>query len=256
MNPLHKIGIAVAVSSLLATGQAGATIITDVAVTWNTVVYGNDPFSVITYETGPSGGFGFSAPQVTYVVGSSISQATGIDIVRFTDGLTGASHLRFEGVPTVISLSDYVEFEVTPAAGYALDPGRFAMASAPNFSPGLDYELRTSLDDYSSVISAVWGASKIGCCYYDLNADLTSLPLITEATTFRLYFQENDGTVGAVSSTASWPYGFRIYGGIDDAPPTADDEDTILQTVPEPASIVLLGLGLAALGFTRRQAKA
>lgn len=77
-----------------------------------------------------------------------------------------------------------------------------------------------AISTIGSVISgSYWGRTHGSC--RDMEPDPSSLPLITDATTFRVFFKDSAGLVSAASSNAAWPCGYRIYGGIDSAPVTS-----------------------------------
>jgi hypothetical protein len=87
-----------------------------------------------------------------------------------------------------------------------------------------------------------------GGSYNDLDLDLSILSLITDETTFRVYFEDNNGLVSAAASTATWPYGYRIYGGIESTPAVNNGSNN----VPEPSILALMCAGLAGFSFARR----
>ena len=110
------------------------------------------------------------------------------------------------------------------------DPAYFRVAGVASLSLAMDYVIRTSADNPTTVYDgAFWNPStaRNQNSYHDMEIDLSSMPEITGPVTFRLYFKDDDNLVSAVSSNASWPYGWQLYGEAS--------------AVPEP-SVAALGL--------------
>jgi hypothetical protein len=123
------------------------------------------------------------------------------------------------------------------------------------FSPSWLYELSVALSDSAifegTVVYPTDGDQFPGTASYS-----TTIDLISEGSSFVVgadgvlrieFFEDFDDLAGA---DGVWNFGTLTIGVESaDVPPTGD--------VPEPSSVLLLGAGLAALGYTsRRRAKA
>jgi hypothetical protein len=237
MCNLHfKIRSLAAFAVLLLLCAAGANA-AGVVVAWNSVVGRGGAFAHATYATP----YGFSSPVIDDA-GSSDIRAGGITLFRH-ESPGGFDFLRFQNVPSALSLSHYVEFDVSPKAGLQFDP--FALRIVlfrPNQDANASYQVRSSADAFSSVIgNSIWNGTA-GSSYNILEADLSSMGAFTAPTTFRLYMSDasGDGGIFPVGSTASWPYGVQLVA-----------EST---AVPEPSAATLIGLGLLGLSARRRRA--
>ena len=110
------------------------------------------------------------------------------------------------------------------------------------------FQVRSSLDNFSSIVgtSAVDPSSGRNTTpggtvvNYDQVVDISTLPAITDAVTFRLYFQDTDGAIVIGGSTETLPEGIRVTG------PDA-------YTVPEPSALLLAGLSSGLLLRRRRR---
>ena len=227
VGPRKATRIALAALTCVVAIEAQAT---PIVTAWNSRdLSGDRNFSHRTFERP----WGFSTPEIDDLVSDPISAV----------GLVDSGHataLIFNNAPTSYSPNYYLDFVVTPKAGMKFDPGYFRVASSKNIAPKMQFELRTSLDNFTTLVgtSAFNNATtRNGGSYTDIEVDLSALPDITSEVTFRLYFKDNDGVISAVGSTATWPYGWQLYG------------DSL--EVPEPSSLALLGLG--GLLFTRRR---
>jgi len=162
--------------------------------------------------------------------------------VGYTRHATYPTKLVYQNVPESIDLDHYLHFTITPKTGLQFESAYFRVAGIASLSPAMDYEIRTSQDNYQTVYDgAFWNntTARNGNTYRDLEIDLTDMPVFDSATTFRLYFKDNDNFITSVSSTATWPYGWQLYGETSE--------------VPEPTSLVLaLGGGLLLMQRRRR----
>lgn len=229
MKTMKLVLFAVAIAATVGVQAQARSIVT----AWNTRdLSGNRNFSHLTFTTP----WGFATPQVDDIISQPISAT----------GLVDSGHptaLIWNNVPTTYDLNHYLDLVIRPKAGLAFDPSHLRVASSKSFAPQMNFELRTSLDNFTSLVGT--GAfnnstTRNGSSYTDLEVDLSSLADLTGTTTFRLYMKDSDGTVSAVGSTATWPYGFQIYG------------DSVLAPIPSAPVMGLVGLGLLAMRRQRR----
>lgn len=216
-------------------------------VTWNPAGSPGSYITPVTYDGTSSG----STRNTTNVVTPSQFSLTG-----FEDGAWG-SRLTLNNVPTAYDLNSYVELPITIELGHAFAPQEIRVATLYGISPSIgtsDYyatfQVRSSVDNYASLLGTsnvdpssgrnpiVGGGGALGT--YDQLVDVSSLGALTGTVTFRLYFQDTNGSVHIRSSIETMPEGMRIIG------PDA-------QAVPEPSASLLGLLGLSIATLYRRR---
>lgn len=109
---------------------------------------------------------------------------------------------------SAISGNDYIEFIVTPNSGFTFTPTSFQFYWQSSASgPGM-VSLRSSSDNYSSVIGTQAVTSTINATIYTIN--ITGITNASLAITFRLYGYSNAGSNAAATGTG----GFDIASNI------------------------------------------
>jgi len=156
------------------------------------------------------------------------------------------------GLGSAISNGTYWEFTITPATGYQVQidslvvPARYDGQGGLYVwqgSPASTINLASSADSYASSLGSVsptTSGADAAVWTLTLNAPLT----ISSAETFRIAISENYGwkTVGLYPDSAPLRNALEING-------------TVTAAVPEPSSIVLLGLGSLGLCCVARGRK-
>jgi hypothetical protein len=237
-------------SSLLVTALLFAAATTGAqaawTVTWNPYGSPGNYAEPVTYDGTSSG----SVRNTTAVIDPSPFSLTGHGDAAQTSRLTLTS------VPAAYDAGYYIELPLTVQTGFAFEPQELRIATLYGINPGVgtsdrsaSFQVRSSIDNFSTLIgtSAVDPASGRnpisgggGFANYDQVAGVSSLGAITGSVTFRIYFQDTNGSVNIGSSVETLPEGLRIVG------PDA-------YAVPEPTAGLLALLLPAGLWLGRRR---
>lgn len=204
-------------------------------VTWN-ASYGNI-HAPITYDGSVSRGV---STEVT---------ATNATLTGITPNATGDFDIL---VPTAAALTHYMELTISPADGLGFKPGQIRVA-IPYRAVGGDqnagFDVRSSLDNFDQLVTTATvdlssgrNTSDIGLINFDLVADLSSMPDVTDTISYRLYFYDTDHLVKIRGSITTAPEGIRIVG------PSA-----YTLPIPEPSAAILISLAGIGFGLRRRK---
>jgi hypothetical protein len=180
--------------------------------------------------------------QVSEPVDSQPTGATMSDITRGPGIIPNAGlnsiNSRNWSTGSVIDLSDFCSFTITPDSGFELDLTRLEFTNRRSSTGPTAFEIRTSLDGFLPLATFTSPATFTG--NNRISLDLTAADL-TVPVEFRLYGYgslDDAGNwrlgVNAGSSNNTLPANLQLFGDLSP-----------VQALPEPGTLLLLGAGLA-----------
>jgi hypothetical protein len=162
------------------------------------------------------------------------------------------NHFYFDGWDTTVNASKYYETTLSSATPYTLGALTYSVevADADSGSNTATFYLRSSLDGYVGNIDV---QTVTGGLVTNNSVDLSGLGLLSGSTTFRWFVTSNSSTniVGFANHQCDPGSLFDAGCGLADV-----GLDVTFNGVPAPATLALMGLGLAGIGYRRKQLKA
>lgn len=217
---MKKLIVALVVAGLAAAAQAELLIGFDV-----TGLPGNGPNATSVVQA--------ANVQISYLTRggglTAASAANSFSASAWTVGLTADDAL---------SNNDYFEFTVAADSGYFLSITNFEWRFSRSSTGPTNIALRSSLDSYASDL-AVWSQPSAAAINFSNTLSIAGV----QSVTFRLLGYRAGLTSGTARIVDGGGFG---QAGIDLA------VFGTVATIPEPATLGLLGLGIATLGLARK----
>ncbi|HMP75594.1 MAG TPA: PEP-CTERM sorting domain-containing protein [Kiritimatiellia bacterium] len=171
----------------------------------------------------------------------NITRGAGLSAPSVTNTFTSASWTLTNNLNSAIAANDYLSFVITAEAGYTLDLTNIAIGMSRQSTGPTNYTLRSSADGFTTDI-ATWERTVVSAGFFVTDLDVSGL----ETVEFRLYGY-GTGNNNAQARVAEMG-GAGVNGSLD----------VVIygSVVPEPGTVVLLGIGFGVLGTLRRRHRA
>lgn len=193
--------------------------------------------------------FGQPGTQITSPVLSPTANVTGVVMSR-GPGLaaSGAGNSFSSTGWDTTTADDYFEFGFDVAPGYTASLDELIIGTrSSNTGPGT-IGVFTSLDGYTTSLASI---AQIGTNFSNSIIDLSALSGITGS--FRVRLMELGNTQADGDGTTASAGTFRVADYFDGVNFTDTQLTGSVAVVPEPSSVVLVGLGLIGLVVARRR---
>ena len=174
--------------------------------------------------------------------------ATDLTVVNPSNTVSAFSnHFYMNGWDTSINLNKYYETTISSSSNFSLSAITFSLEELNGSSS--DWFLRTSLDTFATDFdTGTFGGGANAGLVTDFSVDASTLGLLSSPITLRWYITADNATERA-------GFASHLPGGDGGGMADVGQNLRINGTVPEPASLALIGLGLAGMGFSRKKKK-
>ena len=198
---------------------------------------------IAEYDFGAASG----TTQVATTVNSNFT-ASDLTLVNTANTVTAFSnHFYMNGWDTSINLNKYYETTISSSSNFSLSAITFSLEELNGSSS--DWFLRTSLDTFATDFdTGTFGGGANAGLVTDFSVDASTLGLLSSPITLRWYITADNATERA-------GFASHLPGGDGGGLADVGQNLRINGTVPEPASLALIGLGLAGMGFSRKKKK-